>query len=185
MLYTNRGLEIIKEHGERKLEVIDMYGRRIEDIHIDKNVSNELISVQGKFHENLSLREYNGELTLINKKEDDIYIILDLLDYKCFQRNSVLLKLKGDTGFDTIRYYRTSNRCGRCKWGLHILKTPKRDFSILKIYTTSGNEKYLTIYKSFIKLHSKESLLKYIEEYNIDFKLDDSDDAWELLKKNK
>ncbi len=185
MLYTNRGLEIIKKGDDRILEILDMYGNRLEEIYIDKKVSNQLISVQGKLHENLSLKVDNNKITLVNEKDDNIYVILDLLDYKCFQRNSVLLKLKGDTGFDTIKYFRTSNRCDRCKWGLHILKAPKREFSILKMYSTSGSEKYLTIYKTFIMLHSKESLLKYINNYNIDFKLDESDEAWELLKRNK
>lgn len=184
MFYTNRGLEIIEKKKERKLEILDTYGKTLEEIHVDKGVSDKMISIHGKFHNNLSLEFNKNGITLVNKKDEDIYIVLDLLDYKCFQRNSVLLKLKGDNGFESLKYHRTANRCGRCKWGLHILKAPKREFSILKMYTTSGNEKYLTIYKNFVMLHSKGTLLEYIKHFNIDFKLDDSDEAWELLKKN-
>lgn len=184
MLYTNRSLEIIKdEEGNRRLEILNMYDKSIS-IAIDRRISDKLISVEGKFHKFLSLTERKGELMLTNVKDTNLYVILDLLDYKCFQKNSVLLTLKGDTGFETLRYYRTSNRCNRCKWGLHILKAPKRAFSILKIYTTSGKEKYLTIYKKFVMLHSSESVKNYIKEHNIDFDFNDSLE-WELLKKNK
>lgn len=188
MLYTNRSLEIINDDkGRRRLEILNMYGKSVS-ILIDNRVSENLISVEGKFHKLLSLSENDkGELMLVsdkNKKDKDLYIVLDLLDYKCFQRNSVLLTLKGDVGFETMRYYRSTNRCNRCKWGLHILKAPKRTFSILRIYTTSGKEKYLTIYKKFVMLHSEESVKEYIKEHNIDFDFNDSLE-WELLKRKK
>lgn len=180
MLYTNRGLEIIENENDRKLELINMYDKKVL-IPIDKRVSDKLLMVQGKFHKFLSLEEDNGNLKLVNRKDNDLYLILDLLDYKCFQRNSVLLTLKGDTGFETLRYFRTNNRCNRCTWGLHVLKAPKREFSILKIFTTSGTEKYLTIYKGFIMLHSLESLNSYIQNNGIDFDIQTSE--WELLKR--
>lgn len=181
MLYTNRGLEIIEKDNKRHLEVLNIYDKNIT-IPIDEKVSDKLIMVQGKFHKFLSLEENeDGTLKLVSRKDGNLYLILDLLDYKCFQRNSVLLKLKGDTGFDTLRYFRTNNRCNKCTWGLHILKAPKREFSILKIFTTSGTEKYLTIYKGFIMLHSIESLKSYVERFNINFNVDESE--WELLKR--
>lgn len=182
MLYTNRSLEIIEENGRRKLEISNLYNREIS-IPIDKKVSEKLISVQGKLHKYLSLESNGRYLKLTNKNEEDLYIILDLLDYKCFRRNSVLLTLKGDKGFKTLRYYRTVNRCDKCRWGLHILEAPKREFSILKMYGTSGIEKYLTIYRGFIMMHTTESLVQYIKDYNIKFDLSSAE--WELLKKEK
>lgn len=181
MLYTNRGLEIIEKDNIRNLEILNMYDRNIT-IPIDEKVSNKLMMIQGKFHKFLSLEEdKNGNLKLVNKKDKNLYIFLDLLDYKCFQRNSVLLKLKDDNGFETLRYFRTNNRCNKCTWGLHILKAPKRDFSILKMFTTAGKEKYLTVYKGFVMLHSIDSLKDYIEKFNIDFDINKLE--WELLKR--
>ena len=181
MLYTNRSLEIIKTKEGRKLEVSDLYGRPIL-IDMDKDVSNELISVEGKFHKYLSLKEEDGKIKLIGKDDEQLYIILDLLDYKCFRNNSLLLKPKGDNSFKTIEYYRTTNRCGKCKWGLHILKAPEnKRFSILKIRATSGTVKYLTIHRGFVKLISDKSIESYLSRNKINFDIRNTE--WELLTK--
>lgn len=181
MLYTNRSLEIISDKKGRKLEVTGLYDRPVL-LEIDKDVSDRLISVEGKFHRFLSLKEENGKLKLVKEKDGKLYLILDLLDYKCFRNNSLLLKPKGTNDFEALRYYRTTNRCGRCKWGLHILKAPKnKDFSILKIRATSGKEKYLTIYKGYVKMHSDRTIGRYLSKHKISFDLKNT--QWELLRK--
>ena len=183
MIYTNRSLEIITNDKGRKLEITDLYNRPIL-IDIDRNVSDRLISIEGKFHKFLSLEEEKGKLKLVKRKEGQLYIILDLLDYKCFRKNSLLLKPEGTDDFKVLRYYRTSNRCGMCKWGLHILKAPKnKKFSILKIRATSGKEKYLTIYKGYVKMHSDKTIEKYLSKNNINFDIKNT--KWELLLKDK
>lgn len=183
MLYTNRSLEMVTDENGRKLEITGLYDRPIL-IDIDKNVSDRLISVEGKFHRFLSLEEENGKLKLVKRKDGQLYIILDLLDYKCFRKNSLLLKPKDTNDFKALRYYRTTNRCGMCKWGLHILKAPKnKDFSILKIRATSGKEKYLTVCKGYVKMHSDKTIGKYLSKYNINFDLKNTE--WELLLKEK
>lgn len=187
MLYTNVELEIVESSKGRVVELIDIYGHKLDEIKLDNKISNKLISINDKLHDNLSIHvDENNRINIVNEYNDDIYVILDLLDYKCFRKNSILLKSKDDkkiTNENIIRYYRTSDRSGKCKWAIHIFKLPRRDFTVLKMITTSGKERYLVNYNSTVSILSKEELKDYTYKNNIKYKLNESDDSWELLRR--
>ena len=166
MLYTNRCLEFNKFKGKKVLEISSVYGQFIS-INVDKNMTDKIHTVDRKFYNCLTLTEIgNGKLRLDNKKDDDLYIILDTSEYKNFNCNSTIEVPEDCEAFDIIKNYSMQNRSGRCKWNILILKfnPNKNNNSIIKWKDTAGQINFITIDKKghlyHINKHKMENFVK-------------------------
>ena len=170
MIYTNKVLEIVNEGKGRKAELSSLYGKSL-GIEL-KNVHPKVFFIGTSFNSSLNIEKQKktGKTIIVQEyekeKSDDLYLILDLQDYKLFKNDSVLMGVVGAKEFEVIEDYKLSNRSNTCKWDIFILKAPKEKFSILKMHLTSGREEYITICDGFVRCHtSKDSLKRYIQKY--------------------
>lgn len=183
MFYTNKELEIVKnEKGEKELELCPMYGLA-DNIIVDGKITEYVKKVDDKFHKYLTFIKTKKDLLILtNKKDDSLYLALDTLDYKYFDKNGEIFCSEEDDVEEIIKHQIISNRSKTCSWDNMIFKVNnKKDFIIFKLQLTSGLVKYLTIYNKIIKIHNNLSLAKYLE--SIEKTLDVEEMDWFKVEK--
>ena len=170
MLYTNRCLEFNKFKGKKVLEISSLYGQFIS-INVDKNMTDKIHTVDRKFYNCLTLTSIGeGKLRLDNKKDDNLYIILDTSEYKNFNCSSTIEVPENCEAFDVIKNYSMQNRSGSCKWNILILKFNKEKNvnSIIKWKDTAGGINYITIDQKGRLHRVNDYKIKLINKFNID-----------------
>ena len=149
MLYTNRCLEFNKFKGRKVLELSSIYGQFIS-INVDRNMTDKIHTVDRKFYNCLTLTEIGeGKLRLDNKKDDNLYIVLDTSEYKNFNCSSKVEIPEDCEAFKVIKNYSMQNRSGYCHWNILIIKyNPKKNKNaIIKWKDTAGGINFITIDK--------------------------------------
>lgn len=168
MLFSNLSLEIsLNKRGERVLELSTLYNNCIS-LQVDRNLNSKIQFVKNCFHKHLTLKEFaDQKYRLVNEEDDDIYIILDTLDYKIFNQSSKINFISDN--FEILRNFHMCNRSHKFYWDLRILKVkdPKKDgISILEYVTTSGEKKYIVIDQGKLKhLNRYTFMILYSAEY--------------------
>lgn len=146
MLYTNVVLEFSKNSKmEKVLELSNTYGFFVS-LKTQENMNEQIKFLAPKFHRLITLKEVDGKLNVFNEKDDDIYIILDLYDYKNFKENAALSEAEKNH-FKILKNFSHHNRNNDCKWNTVILKYTgkKEDLSILRYKTTGGKINYIVV----------------------------------------
>lgn len=170
MLYTNTALEFnTNRRGDNVLEISSLYGHFIS-IGVDRNINPAITFVDRKFHKYLSIDEYTKErFRLINKKDDDIYIVLDTSKYKNFNCNSVIEVPEGTNDFTVLKNYHMVSRNNKCQWNIVILKWNKNKLlnSVLRWKDTSGIIHYITINSKGHLFHINQHKMERIVDKNI------------------
>ena len=173
MLYTNKTLEFTtNKRGEKVLELNSLYGQFIS-IAVDRNINPNIKSVERKFHKYLTIKEIcEGRFRLENKKDDEIYLVIDTLEYKNFNSDTFIQFPEGHNYFKLLKNIKMTDRAGKRKWNIVILKwiKPKsttvdgkikyEEDSIIKYKDTSGTVKYIVIDNKGRLHHTNEYKMK-------------------------
>lgn len=168
MIYTNKELEIAKnEKGGKVIELSSLYGTQV-CFGIDNKITDYINKIDDKFHRFLTVtKTKEGFVMITNKKDDDLYLILDTLDYKYFDTNGRIYATSEDSFGEVVLTVTTHNRSNTCNWELSIFKVKnKKDVNLFKMQLTSGLVKYVSIYNGFVMLHNENTLRKYFETIN-------------------
>lgn len=167
MIYTNKVLEMSSNNKGRKLELFTMYPEAIRFLKVNEKVNNKIKFVKDKFNSSLSFDTKGKFPILIEDKNDDrLFLVLDTLDYKYFNSDG---KLYSEAGQDYALVYQSkfTNKSRTSSWTISILEVPKYFSQIYYMKTTSGADRYITIFEGRIKMHTGESLKKYLVSNNI------------------
>lgn len=179
MIYTNRTLETIfnEKDNTRKVELSNIYGKEIT-LETTKDFNPKVFFIKQGFNRLLNIKQDRKNIKVANELTEDIYLILDLQDYKIFNNNSALLQDSSCEKFETVKTFKLQNRACNCNWGIHIIKAPKEEISVLKLVLTSGKENYITIVNGYVRTHLSSDLVdRYFKKAGIkkslsDFKFD-------------
>lgn len=175
MIYTNKTLETIYNEidNSRSIELSNLYGKEIT-LGTTKVFNPKIFFIKQGFNRLLNITEEYDGIKVSNTLTDDIYLILDLQDYKIFNTNSALLQDGSKKKFKTIETFKLQNRSCTCNWGIHIIKAPKEEISVLKLVLTSGKENYITIVNGYVRTHlSADAVNKYFKKSNINKSIED------------
>lgn len=180
MLFSNLSLEIsLNKRGERVLELCTLYNNCIS-MQIDRGLNKAITYVGNRFHNKLSLKEFvPGKFRLVNKEDNDIYIILDTLDYKIFNQSAAVNMITDN--FEILRDFHMSSRNTKIKWNIMVLKVKdvnRETPSILEYITTCGDKKYIVIDKG--RLHHL-NLFTFKNYYSAEY-LKQTQEKEELIK---
>lgn len=167
MLFTNKTLEIIKTREGRKLELFSMYRKEIT-VPVTKNTNQKILFVQDSVtHKYLNFQVTEDGLIFENAKSDNLYLVLDLLEYKFFKTNSKIEVASGlEVIFDKVDEHSLRNRL-KTNWTISILEAIGNGFGALKLTTTSGRVSYLLVNNKQVTITNFKGAVKFIEENNI------------------
>lgn len=168
-IYSNVCLEMnYNKRNEKVLELNTLYNNCIS-LQVDRNLNPAITFVNNCFHKHLSLKEFvPGKFRLVNEDDNDIYIILDTLEYKNF---NVSAKVNFITdNFKVLRKFNMSNRTGKVKWDIFIIKV-KNPFSsntdIIEYIDTSGSKKYIVLKDGILHHYNRFMFLEKYSQYYI------------------
>ena len=103
-----------------------------------------------------------------NSKSDNLYLVLDLLDYKIFKTNSKIEVASGlEVTFDKVDQHNLKNRL-KTNWTISILEAIGNGFGVLRLTTTSGRISYLLVNNRTVTITNFKGAVKFIEENKID-----------------
>ena len=168
MLFTNKTLEIVKTKEGRKLELFNMYRKEIT-VPVTEGTNEKILFVQDSVtHKYLNFQVTENGLVFENSKSDNLYLVLDLLDYKIFKTNSKIEVASGlEVTFDKVDQHNLKNRL-KTNWTISILEAIGNGFGVLRLTTTSGRISYLLVNNRTVTITNFKGAVKFIEENKID-----------------
>ena len=163
MLFTNKCLEISHDkRGNRVLELSNIYNNCIS-LGVDRHMNDKIKYVNNCFHKHLSLAEFgDNRFRLMNQDDDDIYIILDTLEYKVFTTSAKVNFL--DDNFQILRKFNMTNRSNKVAWDIMIIKVKNKDTdkpTVLEYMDTASNKKYIVVKDGRLTHYNKYTFLEH------------------------
>lgn len=185
MLFTNTTLEINKvksKEGDkefRQLELFNIYGSRYFT-QVDKDMTDKILFVKDNVtHRYLNIEKTEKGFIFRNTKSDKLTIVLDMLDYKQFVKNSKIeVAEESEIDFIKVQDFKLKNRLNT-NWTVSIFDVLENGFGILRLTGTSGRTRYLIVKDKVAKIFGKKGAKEFIQENKINFDLDKAD--WTTL----
>lgn len=184
MLFTNKTLEINKitsREGKayRVLELFNIYAYRYFT-QVEEEMTDKIIFVKDNVtHRYLDIDKTEKGFIFKNCKSDKLTIVLDMLDYKQFLKNSrIEVAKESEINFNKLRDFKLANRFN-VNWTVALLQVEEDGFGILKLTTTSGRVSYLIVKDKKANIVPLRLVNDYLKDNNIDFQLENA--TWELL----
>lgn len=183
MLFTNKTLEINKikkdEKVYRQLELFNIYGSRYFT-QVEEEMTDKIIFVKDNVtHRFLDIDKTEKGFIFKNVKSDKLTIVLDMLDYKQFAKNSKIEVAKESAiTFNKIKDFKLVNRINT-NWTVTLLEVEEDGIGVLRLTTTSGRLSYLIVKDKKAAILPFKIVEKYLKDNEIDFDLEKA--SWEVL----
>lgn len=151
MIYTNRCLDIVMVDNEKRLETVVLHDR-YKTIGVEPNINEKIEYLKPGAHKLLTIKRdpnNKAKLSLSQETTNDVFLIIDLYEYKVFRKNAKLyIPEEFKERVEIYRKYTLFNKSKSCYWNSFIIKlnTDKSDKLIyLKYIDTAGKIRYITI----------------------------------------
>lgn len=186
MLFTNSTLEINKSISKidgkefRQLELFNIYGSRFF-AQVEESMTDKILYVKDNVTHRLLDIDINekGNLVFKNTKSDKLTIVLDMLDYKQFAKNSKIeVASESEVDFVKIRDFKLRNRLNT-NWTVSLFDITEDGFGILKLTGTSGRTKYLIVKDKTAQILTFKAAKEFLKENGIDFEIESA--KWNIL----
>ena len=183
MLFTNVTLEINKiKSGEkefRQLELFNIYGSRYF-AQVDREMTDKILFTKDNVtHRFLDLEKTEKGFMFKNTKSDKLTIVLDMLEYKQFVKDSKIeVASESEIDFVKVHDFRLKNRLNT-NWTVSIFDVTENGFGILRLTPTSGKMKYLIVKDKVAKIFTFKAAKEFLKENGIEFEFDGAE--WETL----
>jgi uncharacterized protein YneR len=180
MLFTNKDLELVERYGQLTAELNPLYKNGLF-IGADLVREDGQDYIRHNFSRNLTIEVNGNHLDIVEREDDNLYIIIDTTEYRFFNNHGTVYKLEKDEDTLCLFDFTVSvNKSHTCKADVVIFKAPK--YALYKIVTTSNRVSYMLINDGFVKVMSIERLLQHCSDNNIDLP-DLSMANWTRLKR--
>lgn len=183
MLFTNKTLEInnIEKDGKthRQLELYNIYGSRYYT-HVDSKMTDKIKFVKNNVtHLFLDIDKVGTGFMFKNTKSDKLTIVLDMLDYKQFFKDSKIeVSEDSEIKFEKVKECTLVNRINT-KWTVTMLEVVENGKGILRLTTTSGRVSYLIVLNKKVVMVNSNNIESFLKENNIS--IDINKTKWNLV----
>lgn len=184
MLFTNTTLEINKISSRdgkeyKQLELFNIYNSRYF-AQVDRDMTDKILFVKDNVtHRFLDIEKTEKGFMFKNTKSNKLTIVLDMLDYKRFTRDSKIEVSKdSQIVFDKIHEFKLKNRLNT-NWTVSLFDVEEDGFGILKLTGTSGRARYLIVKDRVAKIFTLTGAETFLKENGIKVNLNQTE--WTTL----